>query len=115
MWSCSCCPRTQRAQSAQAAEVTESAAQQLIQGLQQKLASVALVLYDRQRRLLALKWRPSAFFPQPQTVLMGSVPHTVIEQGDDAPLCVPNVLCILSHVSALAEGLALDLKMKALC
>eukprot|EP00913_Durusdinium_trenchii_P002835 g2623.t1 len=98
-----------------AAEVTESAAQQLIQGLQQKLASVALVLYDRQRRLLALKWRPSAFFPQPQTVLMGSVPHTVIEQGDDAPLCVPNVLCILSHVSALAEGLALDLKMKALC
>lgn len=24
--------------------------------------------------------------------------------GDDAPLCVPNVLCILSHVSALAEA-----------
>lgn len=96
-----------------AAEVSQEAAEELVQGLRQKLSSLCLVLYDRQRRLLALKWRPTAFLPQPQTVLMGSAPHTVITRGDQAPLCVPNVLCILSQVSALAEGLALDLEMKA--
>eukprot|EP00435_Cladocopium_sp_Y103_P033435 s111_g8.t1 len=96
-----------------AAEVSQEAAEELVRGLQQKLSSLCLVLYDRQRRLLALKWRPNAFLPQPQTVLMGSAPHTVITRGDEAPLCVPNVLCILSQVSALAEGLALDLEMKA--
>ena len=37
------------------------------EGLRQKLSPLCLVLYDRQRRLLALKWRPNAFLPQPQT------------------------------------------------
>lgn len=44
---------------------------------------------------------------------MGSAPHTVIER-DAAPLCVPNVLCVLSQVAALAEGLALSLEVKTL-
>ena len=56
-------------------------------------------------------WIPDLF--RPCQVLMGSAPHTVIER-DAAPLCVPNVLCVLSQVAALAEGLALSLEVKTL-
>ena len=45
---------------------------------------------------------------------MGAAPHTVIERDSLAPLCVPNVLCVLSQVAALAEGLALSLEVKTM-
>lgn len=44
---------------------------------------------------------------------MGSVPHTVIPQGPgEPPLCVPNVLCILATVSAMAEGMTMGMEVK---
>ncbi|CAE7799609.1 Nol6 [Symbiodinium sp. KB8] len=85
--------------------VSAEAADALVQGLREKLSPVCLVFHDAQQQVVALKWRPSAFLPQPQNALMGSVPHTVIPQGPgEPPLCVPNVLCILATVSAMAEA-----------
>jgi len=93
--------------------VSAEAADALVQGLREKLSPVCLVFHDAQQQVVALKWRPSAFLPQPQNVLMGSVPHTVIPQGPgEPPLCVPNVLCILATVSAMAEGMTLGMEVK---
>ncbi|CAE7809403.1 Nol6, partial [Symbiodinium microadriaticum] len=93
--------------------VSAEAADALVQGLREKLSPVCLVFHDAQQQVVALKWRPSAFLPQPQNALMGSVPHTVIPQGPgEPPLCVPNVLCILATVSAMAEGMTMGMEVK---
>lgn len=91
--------------------VSREAAQKLVQSLRKQLSPVCLVLHDEQNQLLGIKWRPSAFMPQAPNVLMGSTPYTVVAHngGDSkAPLIVPNVLCLISNVAALAQGLALE-------
>eukprot|EP00931_Biecheleriopsis_adriatica_P123157 TRINITY_DN9820_c0_g1_i2.p1 TRINITY_DN9820_c0_g1~~TRINITY_DN9820_c0_g1_i2.p1 ORF type:complete len:1131 (+),score=264.70 TRINITY_DN9820_c0_g1_i2:38-3394(+) len=89
--------------------VSQEAAEELVRGLRSQLSPVCLVLHDAQNQRVAIKWRPSAFLPQPQNVLMGAMPHTVIAQGPgEAPLCVPNVLCIASDIASLAQDLALE-------
>jgi len=89
--------------------VSQEAARDLVQGLRDRLSPVCLVLHDAQNQLVAIKWRPSAFLPQNQNVLMGSTPHTVIAQAaGEQPLCVPNILGLTSDIAALAQGLALD-------
>lgn len=92
------------------AVVSQEAAALLVGKLRAHLSPVCIVFHDIGSRLIAIKWRPSAFMPQHQNVLMGSVPHTMIarQQKGRPPLCVPNVLCLTSLVASLSEGLALD-------
>merc|ERR1712217_562842 len=82
---------------------------ELVAKLRAHLSSVCLVFHDVDSRLIAVKWRPGAFFPQPQNVLMGAVPHTMLAQKDGSAgqpvLCVPNVLFLTSTIASLAEGL----------
>eukprot|EP00927_Polykrikos_kofoidii_P003457 TRINITY_DN11375_c0_g1_i2.p1 TRINITY_DN11375_c0_g1~~TRINITY_DN11375_c0_g1_i2.p1 ORF type:complete len:1217 (-),score=250.11 TRINITY_DN11375_c0_g1_i2:118-3666(-) len=98
------------------AAATGEAVLAFIAKLRANFSSVCLVFHDAGNHVVALKWRPSAFMPQPQNVLMGSVPHSIIARpaladGERAtvPLAVPNVLCLTSMVAALAEGLALSI------
>lgn len=87
------------------------AAEGLVEKIRQHLSSVCIVFHDVESHIVGLKWRPEAFFPQHQNVLMGSVPHAMLSQGKDAqPLCIPNVLCLTSIISSLADGLAVDIK-----
>jgi len=80
-----------------------------LEKLRLHLSPVCLVFHDITNGIVALKWRPGAFLPQHHSVLMGSVPHTMLSRGkDQTPLAVPNVLCLTSFVSSLAEGLAVD-------
>eukprot|EP00747_Dinoflagellata_sp_TGD_P111513 gnl/TRDRNA2_/TRDRNA2_171239_c0_seq3.p1 gnl/TRDRNA2_/TRDRNA2_171239_c0~~gnl/TRDRNA2_/TRDRNA2_171239_c0_seq3.p1 ORF type:complete len:530 (-),score=100.17 gnl/TRDRNA2_/TRDRNA2_171239_c0_seq3:84-1673(-) len=81
----------------------------LVAKLRAHISPVCLVFYSTDSKLVALKWRPSAFLPQQNTALMGAVPHTMLAQGkDQPPLCIPNVLCLTSLVAALAEGLSVE-------
>merc|ERR1711988_400054 len=94
-------PKIQRREAA-----TRNAMDDLVSRLGVALASVCLVFHNTEGRTVALKWRPSAFLPQPQGVIMGEVPHTMLALGaGKAPLCVPNVLCLVSAVTSLADGL----------
>jgi len=80
--------------------------------LRSHLSPVCLVFHGADSHMVALKWRPAAFFPQHQNVLMGAVPHTMLPQeGVQPPLCIPNILCLTAAVASLAEGLALDVTM----
>merc|ERR1712039_717543 len=91
------------------AAATREAVAGLTTKLRWHLSPVCLVFHDADSRVIALKWRPAAFFPQHQNVLMGAVPHTMLPQEEgQPPLCIPNILCLTSVVASLAEGLALD-------
>mmetsp|Transcript_47387 Transcript_47387/g.74897 ORF Transcript_47387/g.74897 Transcript_47387/m.74897 type:complete len:97 (+) Transcript_47387:553-843(+) len=80
--------------------------------LRKHLSSVCMVFDDVDSRIIGLKWRPDAFFPQQQNILMGSVPHTMLPRGvEKPPLCVPNILCLTSLISSLADGLVVDIKL----
>lgn len=84
----------------------------LLEKLRLHLSPVCLVFHDLANCIVALKWRPGAFLPQHHSVLMGSVPHTMLPRGkDETPLAVPNVLCLTSFISSLAEGLAVDVSL----
>merc|ERR1711920_883956 len=88
---------------------------EFVSKLRAHLSAVCLVFYDIDSRLIAPKWRPGAFFPQPQNVLMGAVPHTILAQkGDNAGqsvLCVPNVLVLTSTIASLTEGIASEVSV----
>merc|ERR1712217_963742 len=88
---------------------------ELVAKLRAHLSSVCLVFHDVDSQLIALKWRPGAFFPQPQNVLMGAVPHTILAQNSDkagqSVLCVPNVLVLTSTIASLTEGIASEVSV----
>eukprot|EP00929_Paragymnodinium_shiwhaense_P112638 TRINITY_DN80904_c0_g1_i1.p1 TRINITY_DN80904_c0_g1~~TRINITY_DN80904_c0_g1_i1.p1 ORF type:complete len:1162 (+),score=270.84 TRINITY_DN80904_c0_g1_i1:70-3486(+) len=88
------------------------AAARFVAKLKEQLSPVCLVFHDAVNHMVALKWRPGAFLPQQQHVLMGSVPHTMIAQPSKGqPICVPNVLLLTSTVAALAEGLSVEVSV----
>lgn len=88
------------------------AASGFVEKLRLHLSSVCIVFDDMDNHIVGLKWRPEAFFPQHQNVLMGSVPHTMLRQDRGAqPICIPNVLALTSIISSLADGLAVDVKL----
>merc|ERR1711957_83574 len=94
------------------AAATPQAVASLVAKLRAHLSPVALVFHDMDDRVLAVKWRPTAFFPQHQNVLMGAVPHTMIRQEDGGiPVCVPNILYLTSTIASLAEGLLVDVSL----
>lgn len=100
------------AEGSRAAALGEEALESLVGRLRARLSPVCLVFYSTDSNVLALKWRPGAFFPQPQNVLMGAVPHSVVPQAaGQPPLCVPDVLCLVSAVVALAEGLVTEVSV----
>jgi len=92
------------------AVASRQAVASLVSKLRSHLSPVCLIFHDTDDRMIAIKWRPTAFFPQHQNVLMGAVPHTMIRQAEgQVPICVPNVLYLTSAIASLAEGLMLDL------
>lgn len=83
-----------------------------VKKLRENLSPVCLVFSDDCNRIVALKWQPTAFLPQPQHVLMGAVPHTMVARpAVGQPLCVPNIMYLTSTIAALAEGLAVEVKI----
>jgi U3 small nucleolar RNA-associated protein 22 len=84
----------------------------LVEKIRLHLSSVCIIFHNGENHMVGLKWRPDAFLPQHQNVLMGSVPHTMLQQGKDGqPLCIPNVLCLTSVISSLADGMAVDVRV----
>jgi len=82
----------------------------VVSKLRAHLSPACLVFHGAEHGIIAVKWRPSAFFPQHQNALTGAVPQTMVPQRSGQPLlCVPNVLCLTSTIASLAEGLAVDL------
>lgn len=94
------------------ASASREAVESLVDKIRTNLSPVCLVFYDVNTRTVALKWRPSAFFPQPQNVLMCGVPHTMIAEPPEKRLvCVPNVLCLLTAIESLAEHLGAEVTL----
>lgn len=94
------------------AAVEEQAVLEYVSALRTKLSPVCLVLSDTEKREVALKWRPNAFLPQRQTVLTKCVQHTLVAQGKgDQPVCVPNVMYLMSVIGSLGSGIITDLKL----
>merc|ERR1711862_279888 len=81
------------------AQAARPALLSLVGKIRANLSSVCLVFYDAEGQAVAVKWRPGAFFPQHQNVLMGAVPHTMVSQKDKPILCVPNVLYLTSVIA----------------
>jgi len=93
------------------AAASSEAFRQAVSKLRAHLSPVSLVFHGSENKI-ALKWRPSAYLPQPQSVLMGTIPHTMVPPSDAHPLlCVPNVLCLTSAIFSLLEGLAIDVRI----
>jgi len=96
----------------QRAAVTAEATVAFVSKVKQHLSAICLVFYDLDSQMVALKWRPNAFLPQPQNNLMGAVPHTLVSQTKGQSLvCVPNIVCLTSTLASLAQGLAVNISV----
>jgi len=94
------------------ASAAHNALEDFVQKLTTQLSPICLVFRDLDARAVALKWRPAAFLPQHQHVLMGAVPHTMLRgQDGGVPICVPNVLALTSLVASLGEGLVSEIRV----
>lgn len=92
--------------------ILRTGAPSFVERLRLQLSSVCMVFHDAETHIVALKWRPDAFYPQHQNVLMGSVPHMMLRQGEEEPpLCIPNALCLTPFISSLAKGLAVAVRV----